>query len=306
MFVGVDVSKKKLDVFIRPIGESFVVGNDAEGHAELARRCSLAKASIVLFESTGGYERAATHVLLEQNIDVAVVNPARTRDFAKALGKLAKTDAIDAEVIAEYAEIAKVRLLVKTDEETQQATEQLVRRRQLVDMRAQEKTRLQQVGRKVRPSVLKLIQHLDEQIGETEKDIDRFLRERLDKKLALLDSIPGFGDVVKRTLLLQVPELGQLTRQQVAALVGLAPFNVDSGEHRGQRHIKGGRSEPRAVLYMAAVSVLRGKTVFGQFYRTLIGKGKPPKVAITAVCRKMLVTANAVLRDGKPWAPQPT
>ncbi len=305
VFVGVDVSKKRLDAFIRPLGERFSVPNDAEGHATLVQRCLTAKAAIVVFESTGGYERDATHALMEAGVNVAVVNAAQVRHFGKALGFLAKTDNLDAEVIAHFAEAANPRLLVKRDEEEEEARELLQRRRQLVDMRTQEKCRVLQARGSVRESVKRHIGWLNEQIAGVETDVDKFLRSRLDEQEELLKTIPGFGNVTRRTLLLEMPELGTMNRREAAALAGLAPFNVDSGEQRGQRHIRGGRVAPRSVLFMAAVAAIRGKSVFSEMYHRLKDAGKPAKVALIAVTRKMLVVANAVLRSKTPWAPPP-
>lgn len=302
MFVGIDVSKKTLDVFIRPLGHRFAVTNDEPGWASLVERCLAAKADIVVFESTGGYERDASHVLMDAGLNVAVVNAGQVRAFGKALGVLAKTDSLDAEVIAHFAEAVNPRLATRVDDETQHAQALLVRRRQLVDMRTMEKTRLLQGKGAVRAGIQKHINWLNEQIKDVENDIDNFLRERLAEEEKLLASIPGFGEVSRRTLLLDVPELGKLSRKQVASLVGLAPFNVDSGQQRGQRHIRGGRAEPRSVLFMAAMSAIRSKSPFAAFYLRLRAAGKKPKVALTAVARKMLVVANAVLRSRVPWA----
>lgn len=303
MFVGVDVSKKTLDIFFHPVEERLSVANNAVGHGVLVERCKANKADIVVFESTGGYERDATHALMEAGLRVAVVNAAQIRSFGKALGVVAKTDSIDAKVIAKFAKAIEVRCLVKRSAEEEEAAERLVRRRQLVDMRAQEKTRLHQTRGAVRAGINKHIQWLNEQIREVEDNIDKFLREQLSDKEELLDSIPGLGDVSKRTLLLEMPELGTMTRKQAAALAGLAPFNVDSGQQRGQRHIRGGRRELRAVLFMAAMSARKKESSFKELYDRLIKAGKARKVAIVAVARKLLVVANAVLRSGQAWRP---
>ena len=233
VFVGVDVSKKILDVYFRPLGERL---------------------------------------------------------------------SVDAEVIAHFAETMKPRLLVKKDAEQQVAVDLLVRRRQLVEMRTMEKTRLHQALPDVRPGPLEHIGWLNKEIKRVENDIDDFLRGHFKEEEELLSSVPGFGAVSKRTLLLALPELGQLNRREVAALVGLAPFNVDSGEQRGQRHIRGGRGEVRSVLFMAALAAVRKKeTYFGDLYRRIKSNGKQAKVALVAVTRKLLVMANAVLRTKTPW-----
>lgn len=302
VFVGVDVSKKILDVYFRPLGERLSVENSPAGHAQLAERCKALNVEVIVFESTGGYERDATHTLLDAGFKVAVSNAAQVRYFGKALGVLAKTDKIDAEVIAHFAETMKPRLLVKKDAEQQVAADLLVRRRQLVEMRTMEKTRLHQARPDVRPGLLEHIGWLNKEIKRVENDIDDFLRGHFQEEEALLSSVPGFGAVSKRTLLLALPELGQLNRREVAALVGLAPFNVDSGEQRGQRHIRGGRGEVRSVLFMATLAAVRKKeTYFGDLYRRMKSNGKPAKVALVAVTRKLLVMANAVLRTKTPW-----
>lgn len=303
MFVGVDVSKKTLDVFVRPAGDRLKVANDAAGHVLLVEACKKHKASIVVFESTGGYERDATHALLDAGVNVAVVNAAQIRSFGKALGVLAKTDSIDAEVIAHFAQVIEVRTLVKRDAEEEAAAELLLRRRQLVDMRSQEKVRALQARGAVRDNIHEHIGWLNKQLTEVENGIDKFLRDKLAKEEELLDSIPGLGVVSRRTLLLEMPELGKMNRKEAAALAGLAPFNVDSGEQRGQRHIRGGRAELRSILFMAAMAASRTDTVFGETYDRLIKAGKESKVAFVAVARKLLVVANAVLRTGQPWRP---
>jgi transposase len=271
VFVGVDVSKKILDVYFRPLGERLRVENSPAGHAQLAERCKALNVEVIVFESTGGYERDATHTLLDAGFKVAVSNAAQVRYFGK-------------------------------DAEEQVAADLLVRRRQLVEMRTMEKTRLHQARPDVRPGLLEHIGWLNKEIKRVENDIDDFLRGHFKEEEELLSSVPGFGAVSKRTLLLALPELGQLNRREVAALVGLAPFNVDSGEQRGQRHIRGGRGEVRSVLFMAALAAVRKKeTYFGDLYRRMKSNGKPAKVALVAVTRKLLVMANAVLRTKTPW-----
>jgi transposase len=298
---SLDVSKKTLDVYFRPSGERLTVSNNESGHGVLVEQCKAHSADIVVFESTGGYERDATHALVGAGLNVAVVNAAQIRNFGKALGVVAKTDAIDAEVIAHFAEVIEVRCLVRRSTEEEEATTLLGRRRQLVDMRAQEKTRLLQNRGAVRKGIEEHIRWLTKQISEVENGIDTLLREKLAEKEKLLSSIPGIGDVSRRTLLLEMPELGTLTRKEAAALAGVAPFHVDSGQQRGQRHIRGGRREIRSVLFMATLSAVRKESPCKDMYRRLREAGKPAKVALIAVTRKLIVVANAVLRTGQPW-----
>jgi transposase len=302
-FVGVDVSKKHLDVCVRPSLERFRVENDATAIAGLGKRLSALSPDLIVFESTGGYERDSAFALAAAGLPVAVVNARQVRDFAKATGKLAKTDEIDAEVIAEFAERVRP-VLRELPIANRELDEKLQRRRQLVDMRAQEKTRLHQARGSIRQSVDSMIQVLNEQIRQLEDDIDGELRERMEAELSLLTSVPGVGKGTARTLLIELPELGTLTRRQISALVGLAPMNHDSGAMRGRRHIRGGRATLRHALYLAAFTGRRCNAPLRALYERLRAAGKPVKVCLIACARKLLIMLNAMMRDRSPWNPQ--
>lgn len=310
MFVGIDVSKDALDVALR--GEapgSFRVGRDEKGLEELvARLASLeSKVKLVVLEATGGLERDVVAVLAAAAIRVAVVNPRCVRDFARSLGKLAKTDGLDAAVLAHYAEAVEPQAKPIPDALTREVEGLLTRRRQLVQTLVSERNRrsgllLQRLtgpGRRVMQSLERSIEWLETELASLEKDLDDTIK-RSDiwrEKDDLLRSEKGVGNVLSRTLLGYVPELGKLNRKQIAALIGLAPFNNDSGKRSGQRSIWGGRGEVRAVLYMGAITASRFHPVLRQFYQRLVAAGKPKKVALTAVMRKLLVRLNAMMRD---------
>lgn len=308
MFVGIDVSKDVVDVALRGETQSgFRVARDDEGLEELLRRLADHKVELVVLEATGGLERNVVAALAAAGLRVAVVNPRFVRDFARSLGKLAKTDAIDAAVLAHYAEAVEPAAKPIPDELTRQIDALLTRRRQLVQSLVSERNRrsglllrrLSGTEQRVIASLERSIKWHEQELEALEKDLDDTIkrsdiwRERDD----LLKSVKGVGNVVSRTLLGYLPELGRLNRRQIAALVGLAPFNHDSGKRSGQRSIWGGRSEVRSVLYMAAVVASRWHPTLSAFYARLLAAGKPKKVALTAVMRKLLVQLNAMMRD---------
>jgi transposase len=303
-FVGIDVSKHRLDVHIRPSGEVWSVGNDAKGHARLAQQLGALNPSLVVLEATGGYQAAVAAELAAAKLEVAVVNPRQVRDFAKATGKLAKTDEIDAAVLAHFAEAVRPEPRPMPDELTLEIQALVVRRRQLIDMRTAETNRLETCRVvPVRRNIQKMINMLNKQIEKVDDDLDTTIRnspawrERED----LLSSVKGVGSTTARTMLTQLPELGRLNRREIAALVGLAPFNHDSGKHRGQRAIRGGRSEVRAVLYMATVTAARCNPQIRSVYLRLLNAGKEKKLALIACARKLLTILNAMMRTNQPW-----
>jgi transposase len=303
-FVGIDVSKHRLDVHVRPSGESWSVDNDAKGHKQLVEKLAGLTPELVVLEATGGYQAAVAAELAVGNLAVAVVNPRQVRDFAKATGKLAKTDAIDAAVLAHFAEAVRPESRPMPDELTLEIQALVVRRRQLVDMRVAETNRLETCRVvQVRRNIQKMINMLNRQIGKVDDDIDTTIRnspvwrERED----LLSSVKGVGSTTARTLLTQLPELGRLNRREIAALVGVAPFNHDSGKRRGERKIRGGRSEVRSVLYMATVSAIHHNPQIRPVYDRLIAAGKKPKVALIACLRKLLTILNAMMRSNQHW-----
>ena len=303
-FLGVDVSKRTLDVHLRPDNTARTFDNTDEGVAALvAWAQSLALTRIVL-EATGGYERAAFAALSLEGLPVCLVNPKRVRDFAKALGRLAKTDALDAAVLAAFADTVRpeVRPLPGADALDLQAL--LTRRRQLIGMRTMERNRL--AGRQahaVRRSIEAMLRELATQIEQADRDLDDAIRgcPAWAAKDELLQSIPGIGPGVSRTLLAAMPELGTLSREAAAALAGVAPMNRDSGSSQGKRMIAGGRAMVRTMLYLAAHAARRGNAVLRAFAERLKAAGKAPKVIRIAVARKLLIIANAVLREKQPW-----
>jgi transposase len=305
--VGVDVSQATLDVAIYPSGEWWQVTNDERGIAELVERfTSLAPQRIVL-EATGGYELLLLAACGIADLPVVAVNPRQVRDFARSIGQLAKTDALDAHVLAQFAAQIQPKLRPLPDAATRELSALLARRRQLVEMRAAEANRLSRALERVRPDIREHMRYLDKRI----KELDRELHDQLrgtplwrDKE-NLLRSIPGVGPVLSATLLADVPELGTTGHKQLAALIGLAPLNRDSGRWRGKRSIWGGRGHVRAVLYMATVTAVRLNPTIKALYDRLTANGKPRKVAITACMHKLLRICNAVLTHNTPWSYQP-
>lgn len=310
MFVGIDVSKDVLDVALRgEVSRSFRVGRDEKGLNELVQQLTAndMRLRLVVLEATGGLERDVVAALAAAGIRTAVVNPRFVRDFARSLGKLAKTDSIDASVLAHYAEAVEPAAKPIPDSLTREVEALLTRRRQLIQTLVSERNRrsgllLQRMtgpGKRVMQSLERSIKWLEKELESLEKDLDDTIK-RSDiwrEKDDLLKSVKGVGNVVSRTLLGYLPELGRLNRRQIAALVGVAPFNQDSGKRYGKRAIWGGRGEIRAVLYMAAVVATRFHPTLSSFYARLVASGKPKKVALTAVMRKLLVQLNAMMRD---------
>ncbi len=305
MFVGIDVSKRQLDVHVRPSGAQWSVGNDEVGHEELARRLEELQPELIVLEATGGYQAQAVAALAMKQLAVAVVNPRQVRDFAKATGRLAKTDAVDAAVLAHFAESIRPEPRLLLDEQSLELQAMMTRRRQLIDMRTGETNRLETCRvTRVRKDIEKTITWLTRRISEADDDIDTMIRKTplwRDRE-DLLSSIKGVGKTVARTLLTDLPELGRLNRRKIAALVGLAPFNNDSGARRGLRSIRGGRAEVRSMLYMAAVSAVRYNPQIRELYVRMLAAGKLKKVALIACARKLLTVLNAMVRTNTRWA----
>lgn len=304
VFVGIDVSKKTLDIAIRPSGIHRRVTNDAEGFVEISELLRGSDALVVV-EPTGGHETELVCALIESKVAVAVVNARQIRDFAKSRGKLAKTDRIDAEMIACFAEANRPAPRPLPDEDTRMLEALVIRRRQLVDMRAAEKDRIQIAPKTVRPSIEMVIECLSRQIDDIDKEMSIRIQSKAqwDTNDTLLQSVKGVGPIVSATLLALLPELGVLNRKEIAALVGVAPFNNDSGAKRGKRTIWGGRAAVRATLYMAAIVAATHNPTIKAFYKRLTTKGKSVKVALVACMRKLLTMLNAMLRDGQRWNP---
>jgi transposase len=313
MFVGIDVSKERLDVAVQGRTESWQFDREPSGLALLVDHLRSFGESItlVVLEATGGLERDVAAALAVAKIPTAVVNPRQVRDFARATGKLAKTDSIDATVIAHFAEAVRPSVQVLGDELAQALEARITRRNQLIQMLVAEKNRkamllLQRAGAPMAKSIETHIRWLEKQIAELDDDIGDIIKKSpvWREKDNLLRSVPGVGPITSRTLLGYVPELGTLDRKKIAALIGLAPFNRDSGQSAGRRSIWGGRAEVRCVLYMAALSAIRCNPVLRAFHARLKGAGKAPMVAMTATMRKLLIALNAMVRDGAPWTPQ--
>jgi transposase len=304
MYVGIDVAKERLDVHIRPAGEAFAVARDGEGLAMLATRLGALGPRLVVLEATGGFEVMVAAALAAAQLPLAVVNPRQIRDFARATGQLAKTDALDAAVIAHFAEAVHPEPRPVPDEQARALGELVARRRQVVEMIGAESHRRRQLTqRRVLRRVDRHLAVLQEELSEIERELDGSIRgtPAWRENDDLLKSVPGIGPAVARTLLAELPELGTLGRKQIAALVGVAPLNRDSGTMRGRRTTWGGRATVRTALYMAALVAARHNPVIAAFYQRLRTKGKPAKVALVACMHKLLLILNAILRDRRPW-----
>jgi transposase len=308
MCVGIDVSKAVLDIAVTPTNEAWSVPNSTEGVRGLVLRLKeLAPLRIVL-EATGGLERRAIAALAGAQLPVVAVNPRQVRDFAKATGKLAKTDAIDAAILALFAERIRPKLRPIRDEEAQELESLIVRRRQVVDMIVAEKNRLSAApaSKIVRTAIGRTIQYLKKQLDENDLELDQAVQKSSVWRATenLLRSVPGVGKVLARTLMSLLPELGTLTHKQIGALVGVAPLNRDSGTMRGRRQVWGGRAQVRKVLYMGALAASRFNPVIRAFRQRLQAAGKRPKVALVACMRKLLTILNAMAQANTSWSPK--
>lgn len=306
IFVGVDVSKSTLDVRIEPAGESFQVSNDSEGVGQLCARLIQIAPTLIVMEATGGMETLVAGELAARGLALAVVNPRQVRDFAKATGQLAKTDRIDAAILSEFARAIRPAVRPRKDAFTQELDDLVTRRRQMVEMRVQEKLRLPMASKVQLKSVKAHITWLDKRITEIESDLGTRLRESdlWRVKDDVLLSIPGVGEITSRSVLSRCPEIGNLNRKQIAKLVGVAPLNNDSGKYRGQRRIWGGRADVRSVLYMAAISAIQYNDIIKTFATRLKIAGKPSKVIIVACMRKLLTIMNIMIKNNTPWNPK--
>lgn len=307
-FAGIDVAKRTLDIHLDTEHDVLHVDYDEHGIDQACRYLRQAAPALIVMEATGGLETRLACELVARGLPVAVVNPRQVRDFARAMGQLAKTDRIDAQVLSAFARAVRPQARAPKDEQVRALDERVTRRRQLIDMRVQETLRLGSASQAQAKSLKTHIRWLDAQIGSIDTDLTARLRqsEAWRAKDDLLRSIPGVGAVTCVTLLAKCPELGQLNRREIAALIGLAPLANDSGRHRGKRSIWGGRAEVRAVLYMAAVSAMRFNQVIRTFAMRLQQAGKPPKVVIVACMRKLLSIMNAMLKNNATWNPKTT
>jgi transposase len=307
IYVGIDVSKDRLDVYVHPTGESFAVSRNGAGIDELVGRLSVLDAAIIAIEATGGFETVVAAGLAAASLPVVVVNPAQVRAFAQAIGKRAKTDRIDARLIAEFAAATRPQVRPLPDAATQLLADLVARRRQIIEMLAAEGQRERRVSdRRLKTSIVRLRKALETGLAELDAEIDDHMRGSpvWCEKEDLLASVPGIGKTIARTLIAELPELGQLDRRQIVALAGLAPWTRQSGQWRGKSFIGGGRKSVRSALFMGAMVAARHNPVLKAFRDRLVAIGKPKLVALVATARKLLTILNAILRDKRTWQPQ--
>lgn len=305
-WVGIDVSKATLDVCVEPSGKQWCSPNDASGIEEIITTLSEDAVALVVLEATGGMEQAVTQALAQAGIAVVVTNPRRVRDFAKAIGKLAKTDRIDARVLARYGQAVRPQVRPLASEEAQELQALVTRRAQLVDMIAAERNRKSAARTsRAKDQIDRHIEWLNQEVKQLDEQIQAHLQQsqQWQQQQQILQSVPGVGKVTASTLIALLPELGQLSRQQIAALVGVAPVNCDSGKMRGKRFVMGGRATVRSVLFMAALVATRWNPKIQAFYNHLLAQGKAKKVALVACMRKLLVMLNAMLKHNQHWQP---
>ena len=303
IYVGLDVAKAKVDVAVRPTGRSWVVSYDEAGVGELITQVESLDPAMVLLEASGGLELPLVAALAAKALPVVVVNPRQVRDFAKATGILAKTDSLDAAVLAHFAEAVRPSIRPLRDADTQVLNSLVARRHQVITMLMSEKNRLSTATITVQPRIEAHIAWLEQELGELDKGLRQTLRQSpvWREKDDLLRTVPGVGEQLSLTLLAYLPELGTLNRRQIAALVGVAPFNRDSGTLKGKRSVWGGRAQVRGTLYMAALVATRHNPVIRGFYHRMVTAGKPKKVALVACMRKLLIVLNSMLKYRAPW-----
>jgi len=301
--VGIDTSKTQLDIFIRPVGEFFSVENNAQGIKEALKRIKPYKPTRIVIEATGRLELPFACAAAKAKLPIVVANALKVHKFAASTGQLAKTDKLDAQVIAYYGEALKPRITEIKADNIQRISDLLVRRSQLIDMRTMEKNRKSIMSSEIKCSTQRLIKSLQKEIDWVEKTLDKLIEDtpNWSNTLKILLSVKGVGKVLAYTLLSDLPELGQLNRKEVAALVGVAPMNRESGAYRGKRRIRGGRARIRTVLYMAMMSTIQSNSKFKREYHALVAKGKPKKVAIVACMRKMITILNTMVKNGTTW-----
>jgi len=302
-FVGIDVSKLQLDLAVRPVNKRWSVANTEGDITKVIETLNELSPQVIVVEATGGMEMPLVAALSQASLPVVVVNPRQVRDFAKAVGRIAKTDRIDAEILAHFGEAVKPDVRLLKDEDTQMLTALVTRRRQVIDMLTAEKNRLGISPNVIHKDIQKHIEWLQRRLEDIDRHLDSAIRKSpvWREKDDLLRSVPGVGQVLSASLITGLPELGTLSRRKIAALVGVAPLNCDSGLSRGKRTVWGGRSYIRAVLYMATLSATRANPTISLFYRRLIEAGKKPKVALTACMRKLLSILNAIVKNRSPW-----
>ena len=304
IFIGIDISKARLDIAMRPSGECESVAHEEGALQSLVKRWSQMRPTLIVLEATGGLERSISRALASAQLPFVVVNPRQVRDFAKATGQLAKTDRIDALVLARFGEAVRPAVRPLADEASQELKALSARRRQIIEMMVAERNRASRAPKSVGKRIDAHIRWLEAELDRADKDLDQSIRQSpiWQENEDLLRSVPGIGPIVSRTLLAELPELGQLNRKQIAALVGVAPLNRDSGQFKGRRTIWGGRAAARACLYMAALVASRHNSVIGAFYTRLRSAGKKPKVVLVACMRKLLTIINAMIKHRTHWS----
>ena len=306
IFVGIDVSKDRLDVHVRPSREAFAVARDGKGLEELIDCLRALEPQLIAIEATGGFETIAAAAIAGAALPLAIVNPAQVRHFAQAVGKRAKTDPLDAEVIAHFAEAVKPPVRPVPDAQARLLAELVARRRQIIEMIVAERQREKRAAiARVRKGILRHVRMLEKELLDVDTDIGTLVRgsPAWREKEELLVTVPGVGNTLARTFLAELPELGSLNRREIASLAGLAPFTRQSGRWKGKSMIGGGRASLRAALYMAALSAIRCNRSLKVFYQRLLSAGKPKMVGLIAVARKILIILNAMLRDKTQWQP---
>lgn len=306
VFVGIDVSKATLDVFVRPTGETFQEANDGGGSRRVARRLRKLRPGVIVMEATGGLELRAWEGMVQAGLAVAIVNPRQVRDFARAAGQLAKTDELDAAILALFAERMRPESRPLPSTEQQDFSAQVARRRQLLEMISAERNRLSMSRPDVQRRIRAHLTWLETELAQVDQDLSDRIQGNFQwrQRETLLRTVPGVGPVLSRTLLAELPELGRLSRKQIAALAGLAPLACDSGTIRGRRVVWGGRAAVRGALYMAALVATKHNPALSAFYQRLLAAGKKKKVALTACMRRLLVLLNAMARSNSAWCAQ--
>jgi len=304
-FIGIDISKTSLDVAVWDSEIFWQFGNNARGIKKLVRRLKKLSPTLIVVEASGGLEQSVVRELYQTNLPIAIVNPTRVRRFAYSTGQLAKTDKLDAKIIAQFAQAVKPEVRPLRTEQQEHLNALVTRRRQIVNIITAEKNRRSTTHPALQDQLLKQIDWLEQEKEALEADIDQLIQQCAEwkEKAAVLESVPGVGSVTASTLLAELPELGTRNRQQIAALVGVAPVNKDSGKMRGKRRIFGGRADVRATLYMATLSATRSNPVIRSFYNRLLAAGKLKKVALTACMRKLLVILNSMISHNRSWSP---
>ncbi len=305
-YAGIDVSKHKLNIAIYPSNEEWETGNDDEGIAQIVKKMKQKKVELVVLEPTGGYERPLVLALHLATVRLALINPRQGRDFAKSLGRLAKTDRVDAMMLARFGEATKPEPREIPDKASLELEALVLRRRQLVSIKAAEKCRRSTSLSFIRPEIDEHIRLLEKQIKVLGKQIDERIKnnEEWKARSKILETVPGVGEVTSMTLVAELPELGHLDKKKIAALVGVAPMNCDSGKYRGKRRIWGGRASVRSALYMATFAAVRWNPVIRPYFESLMARGKLYKVAMVACMHKLLGILNAMVAHNKPWCPQ--